>query len=419
MSTETADVAIVGAGIMGLSIAHQISRRHDARIVILEKAANVAEGSTGASCAILRQRYTHVEAITVARDGLRAHTNWARYTGINQPRARFHHTGVLWMLGETPEEIEESRARMSSAGVEVEVLDPAGVRERFPALSTCNRPFDLTGEVEHECADHDGFLFEPASGYFDPVSAAQDLLEAVRGNGVDVRFQTEVTGVRTVGGRVVGVDTAGGASIDAPVVVNAAGPWATRLAGLAGFDYASRGWTIQPIRAQVIYREWPREEVPPPLPVLADSSAGIYLRPEAGGQQILVGSIKAEDEQEVITDPDDFNRNIDAAFRDIKIHALHHRLPTLPYRGRITGVSGLYTMNVEDVHPVIGPTELEGFIVANGFSGHGFKESPSVGSMVARHLFDLPIDEWDTAAPIEFFSIDRKPIAVEEKAVLA
>ncbi len=76
-------------------------------------------------------------------------------------------------------------------------------------------------------------------------------------------------------------------------------------------------------------------------------------------------------------------------------------------------------MNLEDVHAVVGPTELEGFIVANGFSGHGFKESPSVGSLVARHLFDLPDDEWDTAAPIEFFSIDREPIEVAEKAVLA
>jgi len=86
MSRDTADVVVVGAGIIGLSIAHQISRRDKRRIVVLEKAANVAEGSTGASCAILRQRYTHIEAITVARDGLRAHRNWAAYTGITAAR---------------------------------------------------------------------------------------------------------------------------------------------------------------------------------------------------------------------------------------------------------------------------------------------------------------------------------------------
>jgi glycine/D-amino acid oxidase-like deaminating enzyme len=413
---DTADVVIIGAGIIGLSIAHQISRRDPRRIVILEKAANVAEGSTGASCAILRQRYTHTEAMTVARDGLRAHRNWARYTGLEEPRAHFYPSGVLWMMGETPERIEADRARMASLGIDAQVLEADEVRRRFPALSTCNAPFDLTGETDHECVDHHSFLFEGDSGFFDPVSAAQDLLEVVRRAGVDVRFQSPVTGVRVAGDRIEGVDLADGTSIDSPVVVNAAGPWAQRIAAMAGFEY---GWTIRPIRAQVIYREWPRDVVPGPLPVVADSSAGVYLRPEASGQQILVGSILHDDEQEVVDDPDHFNGNIDAAFRDLKIHALHHRIPSLPYRGQITGLAGMYTMNVEDVHAVIGPTSIEGFIVANGFSGHGFKESPSVGSMVARFLTDAPVDEWDTEAPMKFFSIDREPIELADTTVLA
>jgi sarcosine oxidase subunit beta len=419
VSRDTADVIIVGAGIIGLSIAHQISRRDRRRIVVLEKARNVGEGSTGASCAILRQRYTHPEATMVARDGLRAHRNWAAYTRLAEPRARFHHTGVLWMMAETPQAIETGRETMAGMGIGVEVIDPDAVHERFPALNTCNRPFDLTFETDHECADHHSWLFETESGFFDPVSACQDLLDAVRANGVDVRFGTAVTGVRTAGGRVEGVDLSDGTSIDAPVVVNGAGPWAPRLAAMAGFDYNNHGWTIAPIRAQVIYREWPRDAVRGPLPVVADSSGGIYFRPEAGGQQILVGSIREEDEQERVPDPDVFNGNIDSAFRDVKIHALHHRIPSLPYRGQITGVAGMYTMNFEDVHPVVGPTSLEGFIVANGFSGHGFKESPAVGSMVARYLTGAPKDEWDTDAPMEFFAIDRRPIQLAEKAVLA
>lgn len=419
MGREKADIVIVGAGIMGLSIAHQIARRASRRIVVLEKAPNVGEGSTGASCAILRQRYTHPESIMLARDGLRAHRAWADYTGISEPRARFHHTGVLWMMGETPAAIESSRATMAGLGIAVEVLTATAVRERFPALNACNRPFDLTFSTEHECADHESFLFETESGFFDPVSATQDLLEAVRARGVDVRLRTRVTSIDITGGRVSAVGLADGTVIDTPVVVNAAGPWAPQVARLAGFDYRTHGWTIHPIRAQVIYREWPREAVPGPIPVVADSSGGIYFRPEAGGQQILVGSIREEDEREVVPDPDGFNGNIDAAFRDVKIHALHHRIPSLPYRGQITGVAGMYDMNVEDVHAVIGPTPLEGFIVVNGFSGHGFKESPSVGSMVARYLVDAPADEWDTTAAMSFFSIDRAPIALTERAVLA
>jgi glycine/D-amino acid oxidase-like deaminating enzyme len=416
MTRDTADVVIIGAGIIGLSIAHQISRRDPRRIMILEKAANVAEGSTGASSAILRQRYTHLEAITIARDGLRAHRNWAAYTGLEEPRARFHHSGVLWMLAETREVVERDRDRMISLGIDAEVVDAEGVRSRFPALSTCNAPFDLSGETEHVCVDHDAFLYEGDSGFFDPVSAAQDLLEVVRKAGVEVRFQAEVTGIRTSGRNVEGVDLADGSSVDAPVVVNAAGPWAARIAAMAGLEWK---WTIRPIRAQVIYREWPRDLVPGPIPVLGDSSSGIYLRPEASGQQILVGSILHEDEQEVVEDPDRFNNNVDASFRDTKIHALHHRIPSLPYRGQITGLAGMYTMNVEDVHPIVGPTAIEGFIVANGFSGHGFKESPSVGSMIARFLTGAPADEWDTEAPMEFLSIDREPIKLADTTVLA
>lgn len=401
---------------MGLSIAHQISRRQPARITILDKAANVGEGATGASSAILRQRYTHPEAVMVARDGLKAHRNWARYTGIAEPRAQFHHTGVLWMMGESEAEIAQVGGMMSGLNVAVEVLSPDDVRSRFPALSTCNEPFDLTGEVEHACVDHEpGFLFEPDSGFFDPVSAAQDLLDAVRQQGVEVLFHTEVTGVRTAGGRVLGVDLADGTSIDAPVVVNAAGPWAPKLAAMAGVDY---GWDIKPIRAQVVVREWPRDIVPGPIPIVGDSSGGIYFRPEASGEQLLFGSILEEDEQEVVDDPDRFNSGVDAAFRDIKIHALHHRIPSLPYRGQVTGLAGMYDMNFDDVHPVVGATPLEGFIAVNGFSGHGFKESPAIGSMLARYLTGVPADEWDTDAPMDFFSIDRNPIEVD-KGVLA
>jgi glycine/D-amino acid oxidase-like deaminating enzyme len=414
---QTADIVIVGAGIMGLSVAHQISRRSDERIVILDKAPNVGEGSTGASCAILRQRYTHAEQVMVARDGLHAHANWGRYTGIGDPRAGLHRSGVLWMMGEDRSGLEPVHDLMGGLGVGVEIIDGATVRDRFPALNTCSNPFDLTGEVEHECNEHDVFLYETESGYFDPVSACQDLLDAVRAQGVEVRFNTAVTDVRTAGGRVAGVDLADGSSIDAPVVVNAAGPWAAQLAAMAGFDFSP--WTIKPIRAQVIYREWPTDEVPGPLPVVGDDSGGIYFRPEASGQNILVGSIREEDEQEIVDDPDVFNNNIDASWRDLKIHALHHRIPSLPYRGQVTGLAGMYTMNFEDVHAVVGPTSLDGFVVCNGFSGHGFKESPAIGSMLAHHLADLERDEFDTDAPLDFFGIDRTPISMEEKNVLA
>jgi sarcosine oxidase subunit beta len=417
VARDTADIVIVGAGIMGLQIAHQISRRDRRSIVVIEKSPNVGEGSTGASCAVLRQRYTNPEMVTISRDSLRAHRNWAAYTGLEQPRATFSHSGVLWMLGETRHQLEPLERMMRGLDIDASIIDGSAVNEMFPSLSLCGEPFDLTGEIEHECRDLDAFLYEAESGFFDPVSACQDLLEVIRARGVEVRFKTAVTGIRVTGGRVDGVDLSDGTSIDAPFVVNAAGPWGPRVAAMAGFDFSP--WRITPIRAQVLYKEWDRSAAPGPLPVVGDGSGGVYFRPEASGQNILVGSIREEDEQEIVADPDDFNNNIDAAFRDIKVHALHHRIPSLPYRGQLTGLAGMYTMNFDDVHQVVGPTEIEGFIVANGFSGHGFKESPAMGSMIARHVTGADPDEWDTEVPMDFLSIEREPISVAEKAVLA
>ena len=175
-------------------------------------------------------------------------------------------------------------------------------------------------------------------------------------------------------------------------------------------------WNLVPTRVQVLYRDLP-EEVPRPIPVVGDGSTGIYFRPESADQQLLMGSLLEEDEQEEV-DPESYSRVADRSFVDVKIHALHDRIPSLPYRGTVSGMAGLYTINRQDVHPVIGPTSIEGFGVANGFSGHGFKESQMVGGMVAKWLTGETAD-WDTSVPMEFFSIERDPIEVDEKTVLA
>ncbi len=154
------------------------------------------------------------------------------------------------------------------------------------------------------------------------------------------------------------------------------------------------------------------------LPLVGDAAGGIYFRPESQGQQVLVGSIRPEDEREEVRDPDNFDRSLDADMRQRLLHGLHHRLPSLQHRGRVTGIAGLYTMNEQDVHPIVGPTELEGFVVANGFSGHGFKLAPAVGSMVAQWLTGKRAD-FDTDVPMEFLSVERQSLAVREKSVLA
>lgn len=413
MARHSADIVIVGGGIMGMSIAYQVARRSSQRVIVVEKGTGLGEGSTGGSAAITRQRYSRPEMIRLSRDGNAVFRNWADYTGLPTPLAEFHMSGVLWMLGDSKTVVESDRDRLRAEGVDVIAIGADEVRDRFPALSACQEPFDLTGEVEHEHRDGEAFLLELDSGYFDATAALEDVAAAARREKVEILMRTRVTSVTGGAGGVTGVGLSDGAYIDAGMVINAAGPWCNEINAMAGLELR---WKLIPTRVQVLYRDLPAE-VPRPLPVVGDGSTGIYFRPESAGQQILVGSLLAEDEEEE-ADPETYNRVADRSYLDLKIHALHHRIPSLPYRGAVNGMAGLYTMNHQDVHPIVGPTPIRGFAVVNGFSGHGFKESQMVGAMMAKWLTGESAD-FDSEVPMEFFSIDRDPIEVDEKTVLA
>ena len=413
MATETADVVVIGGGIVGMSIGYQLARRQAGRVVVVEKATTVAAGSTGASSAILRLRYTHDEVVRLAAAGLETHRNWGAFTGLDEPRAEFVQTGVLWMLGEDPTTVERERRRLSALGARIEALDTAALRDRFPTLSTCGEPFDPG--ADHTCVDHTSFLFEPESGYCsDPAGATQDLCDAARRHGAEVRFGARVADVRVTGGRVRGIEYLDGSTLDAPLVINAAGPWCNVVNRLAGVEL---GWTLRPTRIQSMYRVT-TDGAYGQLPFCADAAAGFYFRPESRGQQLLVGSIRGEDERELVEDPDDFDQTLDEIMQARLLDALHHRLPGLERRGRVTGIAGLYTINDEDMHPVVGTTDVDGFVVANGFSGHGFKLAPAIGGLIARWLTGTDA-EFDSDVPLEFFSPNRASLAVREKNVLA
>ena len=408
----TAEIIVVGAGIIGASIAYQLARR-EVDVIALDKGEGPAEGSTGASSSICRCRYTHPEVVRLAFHGQQAYGNWSEFTGLGEVRSELHRVGVLWMMGESTDKVRADADKLVSQGVEAEALGPEEMTELFPALSTCAEPFDLTGQVPHVCRPGEAFLFEPKGGYADPVGANQDLIVATRVQGGEVRFRARVVDVMKRRGRVTGVELADGTTISANLVINAAGPWCNQLNALAGCRLR---WTLTPTRIQTVYRPWPQELGP--LPVGADASTGIYFRPESGGQQVLVGSVLPEDEEEVVEDPDDYKRVPDADFVEIKLAAFHHRVPSLEARGRVSGVAGLYTINREDVHPVLGPSGVDGFWLANGFSGHGFKLAPAVGSMIAQAYTGVSTD-FDTDVPMEFFAADREPIDVTVKNVLA
>ena len=414
MSIKSFDVVIVGAGIIGLSIAWELAKRCDLKITVLEKGAGIGEGSTGASSAICRYRYSMDEMLTLATDGISAYRNWQEYTALRRPQAEFQPDGILWMPGSNVTWADDEHERLQRSGIASAVLDDQDLNERFPSLSACTIAPDVETGEPHECHAGGRHLLELDGGYMDPTGAVQDLVDACRTKGVEICFRSEVTSIQKRGGRISSVQLGNGESIETPLLVNAAGPWCQNLYEAAGLEV---NWDLKPTRIQVLYRDRP-EELVGDIPVTVDMEGGIYFRTQNRGQQLIISSVLEEDEKEAVGDPDNFDRDADEDFRLIKLHVLHHRLPSLPQRGRVLGYCGLYTVNRDDVHPVVGPTAIDGFWVANGFSGHGFKLAPAIGSMVAQALTGNSLDS-DTTVPASFFSIDRDPIQLESKSVLA
>lgn len=437
---------------MGLNVALQLAKRGLGKsVVVFEKGVSLGEGSTGASSAILRHYYTYDEMIQMTCDGYRAYTNWSTY--LERPEeelaASFSRTCAVWLTGDTNEGANQQAERLRRFGVPSNVLGIRDVVKRWPAMSSCLRSLDTTGETEHECRptledlaanaslNASSILVEENCGYFEPVAALQDLCDTVRRLGVRVHLNSPIADVRTASGRVLGVTTRDGEHVDCGVVVNCSGPWTNKVMAMAG---ASVPFTLDPTRIQVIYRKLAisdeaclpatdsRDAV---LPFVVDSYSGIYMRPQLKQRQVLCSTVREEDERESVPDDqlDSFVRTVDPDVRDQLRHALEHRVlsPALLDGARGFGqLCGMYTINRNDFHPLIGPVAgLDGFIACNGFSGHGFKIAPAVGSMVAQLVSRQRLSSssdalaFETGVDPSFFSPNREPLPLERKGVLA
>jgi glycine/D-amino acid oxidase-like deaminating enzyme len=411
--SRNVDVLIAGGGIVGMSVAFQIARRSNRSVMVVDKGVGPGEGSTGASSAVCRFKYSHVEMIHLARDGIEAYRRWPEFLGLKDVRAEYQRLGVLWFGDGSDDWAQAEARRLGGEGIRTAVLDARDVTDRYPAVNPCIVPPDLAEGTAHECRPGGGHLLEIDGGYVDPVSALQDLIEAARARGVEVRFQCEVTGLQVEGGRVSGATLSGGETVSCGTFICATGPWCNSLLASAGLGGR---WPLEPTRIQVVHIDRP-DTLAGDIPVCADAIGGIYFRTQNRGQQILVGSVLSEDEEER-ADPDNFARYVDDDFARAKLHALQHRLPGLSYAAAVHGYSGLYTINRSDMHPIVGRTPVAGFYVANGFSGHGFKLAPAIGSLLAQAITGETI-AFDTSVSADFLAFDRAPIALASKTVLA
>jgi len=418
------DVCIVGAGIMGMNIAYQMKRRDPSlNVTVLERAPALGFGSSGWSTGFLRAFYSFDNTMELALDGINAYKNWGAYTGLgDEAEAYFTHTGALWMLGKSKADNLAIQDRLKRYKVESEVLDADGISHRFPALNTEPYPeFNTeTGEIVDKDWGELWAVYEHGCGHMDSSSCLRDIHKACERVGVNFVFNARVQNILSnqSASQVEGVKLVDGSMVMAGVVLNCAGPWFQSLNQTAGVKTSTE---MLPTRIQVGHLTLPDDEDLLSLPFVADAwgNSGIYFMPRRGNKQLVFGSVAHRFESEVV-DPDNFNEALDPDVKADYLGCLLHRCPKMPQSGGIAGFSHMYTVNQDDVHPVIGPAaELKNYFLCNGFSGHGFKLAPAVGSMMSQQILGTTTSEFETAIPLDFMDPNRKALVLQVKTHFA
>ena len=359
----TADVVIIGGGVTGTSIAFHLATRGVRDVIVVDKSV-IAAGGTGRSSACVRQHYSTAETCRMILYSLDCFQRFAELTDGGS--CGFRHTGYLLGVDDRMRKpMEASVALQRSVGIKTSLVSPTELREIEPRLRT--------DDLVAGC-------YEPDSGYCNPVETAQGFARAARARGARIMEGAEVVGVLTEGSRVTGVRTTQG-EIRAPKVVNAAGLWGARIGAMVGLDIP-----ITVCRHKINIVTWPTAERRP-HPMVYDFATNIYTRPELG-EHILVGGLDAEESHD-LADPDSFKEGVSLDESTDALARVSHRFPVLEQGHIARGYAGCFDVT-PDWHPVLDRVGPEGFYVAVGFSGHGFKLSPAVGRMMAALIAEGP-----------------------------
>ena len=357
----SAEVVIIGGGIQGASLAYHLAGRGLTDVVVLEK-DTLACGCSGRTGGVIRQHYSTALVTEIARQGRDFFTTFDREVGGH---SGFVENGLVLMVGEKDREALLANVALGARhGVPTRIVDEAEARDLVTGLNT-------EGAV--------AFAFEENAGYGDGYGSTVAFAARARERGVTVLQNTPALAVQVEGGRVSGVVTPQG-TIATRTVVNAAGPWADRVAKMAGIDLPLK---LELIEEGVIRAE-PGEPYPTDTPSVYDFVNGLSYRPEGAGQVMAEGNSYYKGP----LDPDGYpTRPSDAYLEDVA-QRLARSMPRLAGGTVRGGWAGLLE-GTPDFHPVLGQVPgVEGFLLCCGFSGHGFKEAPVTGRLIAELILD-------------------------------
>jgi len=351
---ETADVVIIGGGIVGSSIAWHLTEGGCTNVLIVERETHQGKGSTGKSMGGVRAQFATAPNIQMSMYSIRFYSEFDERLG--QPGG-YRPQGYLFVATAQKhlDYLQTNQKLQHSLGLtQARMVTRDDIRARVPQL----RSSDILGGS-----------FCPTDGFVDPYSVMVGFTVCATERGARVWRSAEVTAIHADGTGVLGVETTRG-PVATRVVVNAAGPWAAQVAALAGINLP-----VEPLRRQLVPTE-PFDEVSHEIPMVIDMTNGFHFRPESLGFLLAWN-----DPEETVG----FKTDFEPSFIEKILIRAADRVPCFenvavnPKRAW----AGLYEMS-PDHHCILGPAEdVPGFFCANGFSGHGAMHAPSTGKILA------------------------------------
>jgi sarcosine oxidase subunit beta len=270
----------------------------------------------------------------------------------------YHKCGYLFVLTSEHDArvFKHNHDLQHNLGVHTEWLSGDDIRKRLPLMNFNDA---LAG------------TFHQKDGLVDPNSVVTGYINAAQKMGVRTINNAEVTGIQIGAGKIEGVETTQGV-VKTRMVINAAGAWAGTIGKMAGVHIP-----IQPIRRQMFTTN-PLKEIPEDFPFVIDFARSLYFHRE--GEGLLIG----------MSNPNEtpgFDINVDEEWEITNLEAAIRRMPLLENASRASHWAGLYEVT-PDAHPIFGGTNIEGFLVCAGFSGHGFMHGPIAGKLMSEYVTD-------------------------------
>jgi sarcosine oxidase subunit beta len=351
---KTADIVIIGGGIIGVSVAYYLGKMGAKNVVLLEK-DRIGEGSTGLCAGGIRRQFTTEVNMHFSLKAFELFQNFKDEFGVDP---EFRQIGYLF-LATSEEELEIFKQNVefqNGFGVPSQILTQEEVKKGWPFLST---------------EDLFGGAFCGTDGYAGPYEVTEGIARGARRHGVEIVENTQATSIEVERDRIVSVTTKKG-RVQTPVVVNAAGPYAANVGRMAGIEIP-----VKPIRRQLFVTD-AFHLIPPSVPLTIDQKQNFYFRRE--GEAVLFSG--PQDEEPSFNLSTDFDSMVDTAEKAT------HRVPVFEETNIARGWAGLYEIS-PDNHAILGKVpDVEGLILANGFSGHGFQHGPAVGMVMAELILN-------------------------------